>query len=731
MEEKDPKMTEMMEKIKNLEKRNQRLKAEIETKKIKIIEWEKNILKINHKEKENQIKPKTKNYFISQKEDKNLGETFLKEININKNNIEEIEDNIKNITIKYSTQEFHRELYITGDFTNWELRPMDKVKGIFIYETILLKGYKYYYHFQINGEEIIDYYNSPFQQNPKTLEVQNYLDLSENKENPPQFDFDTDMKVLESYRNKYYLSKININEDNEREILFLDKFKRHIVKSNEMLLDKNLELYKLNNSINKYYDKLYIEPYDKGNIYKSLKSRIYNRVLVHYDTNLSKTKKIKYFFKIINFNDNIFQCMKLYDNNNIKINISYYTKLKYFYSIKSSKISTHNLNLNKIDDNLYYLLSEEESEKILDYYKKDNNNIIKAYFKTLKNLKRYGNEETENLNRIREDIYNQPPESFIVIPNRIEPIGININDYEFLYSMNRITKVKNKKEGSYVEFEAIDETVEKEKKPVKFKIYYNIKDDKINIIHCHAIENSLQNIKIEIKEIHKYINPHILKKKEEYVKKDELLLIVVESNPIKLYYKGKKVKMECIKLEENKLYLVETKDDYMYNKMYVTINKIENKEINKDLEDNYICNEYLYKFDNIKNGVEVELSYDNNKKYIKEKKIFCLTPCILSKLSTYEENALKSKNENSEEKNLNEIDKYLMIKNKMKDYKKYNKEKIDKMEQNEKQNILSILKDYKESMNMILNFIQINEMWEVIDDAINLSKEIEDLIVLF
>ena len=67
----------------------------------------------------------------------------------------------------------------------------------------------------------------------------------------------------------------------------------------------------------------------------------------------------------------------------------------------------------------------------------------------------------------------------------------------------------------------------------------------------------------------------------------------------------------------------------------------------------------------------------------------------------------------------------------MKDYKKYNKEKIDKMEQNEKQNILSILKDYKESMNMILNFIQINEMWEVIDDAINLSKEIEDLIVLF
>ena len=61
-----------------------------------------------------------------------------------------------------------------------------------------------------------------------------------------------------------------------------------------------------------------------------------------------------------------------------------------------------------------------------------------------------------------------------------------MKDYEFQYSLNKITKVRNKKEGSYIEFIAIDEALEKAKKPFRFKIYYSIKNNKINIIHCHV-----------------------------------------------------------------------------------------------------------------------------------------------------------------------------------------------------------------------------------------------------
>ena len=745
MEDQDTILNELLEKINNLEKRNDNLRNDIKNKRVELINWDKNHIKpekekekeeekVNENESENDknkinLDENNKNKKMAiptDEEDKKIGERFLYEIKNIKLNIYEIEKNMQEITIEYISQEQHSSLYIMGDFTKWELMPMKKNKDIFSYKVVLLKGFKYFYAFQAGDQIFIDY-NNLYEENPKNSQIQNFIDLSKKNENCQNFDSETDMNILKIAQKNYFLSKISIDEG---QIQFLEKFKRHIMTSKEIYEERLLEHSTLTNSIYGYYDQLfkYIQPYESESKVTNLRLFFKDRIFVHYQENPdSKDKPYMYYYKIVNINNNYcFQSIKLYDNNNIKVNYAYYNDIRYYYSIYFDSISLEPINTNS---NLYHLLSKEESEKILTIYNNDKNGVLKAYFKTLIGLR--NNAETQNNNNMVEGIrsYIRNYGSILVLPDRVEPKDINMNDYEFQYSLNKIVKVKNKKEGSYVEYIAIDEKAEKAKKPFRYKIYYCIKDNKVKLIHCHVLDKDLRNIKILIKEIDKIIDPKTLKKDEEYIKNNQLLLIIKETVPIKLYYNGKKVKMEGIKIDENKLYLLISSDpDSIFNKMYVTVGNIEEK-LNYDLMEQ--CNEFSYSLDNIPNGVDVTVTYDNNKNYVVEKMMLAVSPCLLQRLSTYEENQLK-KNQIKElkDKKMSEMDKYFLISQKMTDFRKYNKEAIDKMEQKEKENLLITLNEYKENMVSILNYIEANEMWETLDQAVNIAAEIEDLIKL-
>ena len=186
--------------------------------------------------------------------------------------------------------------------------------------------------------------------------------------------------------------------------------------------------------------------------------------------------------------------------------------------------------------------------------------------------------------------------------------------------------------------------------------------------------------------------------------------------------------MEGIKVDENEIYLLESPNtDSFFNKMYVTVDKIGDK-MNYDLIEQ--CNEFTIKSEEIVNGVDVVVAYDNNRNYVTEQLMLGVSPCLLKKISTYEKNNLQ-KNKNNELKNKNEMDKYFIISQKMNEYKKYNKETIDKMEQKEKDNILLNLKEYKEAMISVMNYIERMEMWDTIDQVSTLITEIEDLTKLF
>ena len=734
--EDDSILNEFLERIKSLEQRNEQLRKDVESKRNQIKKLENNIqaedVKEENEENKIEIEKKLKKVTIpTEEEDKKIGERFLFEFKKNQMNSYELEKNIEEITIQYISQEQFNSLYIMGDFTKWELMPMKKNKDIFSYKIVLLKGFKYYYSFQ-EGDQIFIDYNNVYQENPKTFQIQNFIDLSFDKNNPQQFEFENHMNILQMTQKNYYLSKLSMDEN---EIQFLEKFKRHVTACKELNAENEREYNQINDSIYNYYDQQlrYAQPYEIDNKLTNLKLFFKNRIFAHFqEDEEKKDKKDSYLFKIVNINfDYCFECLKLYDNNNIKINMAYYNDIRAFYLVNFDSISTEPISENS---KLYHLLSKEESEKVLQDYNNDKNNILKAYFKTLINLK---NNNTENLNNNNIvpvfggfRAYMRNYGSIIVTPEKVEPERINMNDYEFQYSYNRITKVKNKKEGSFVEYIAIDKTAEKAKKPFRYKIYYSIKNNKINLIHCHVLDKDLRDIKIIIKEIDKNVDPHILKKNEEFIKNNQLFLIVLDSFPLKLYYKGKKVKMEPIKIDEDKLYLLNTANiDSFFNKMYVTVDKIEEK-MKYDLVEQ--CNEYTNSFGDMNNGVDVHVSFDNTKNYVVEPMMLAVSPCLLQRLTNYEENMLKGKKiKELKDKELNEMEKYLLICEKMNDFRKYNKETIDKMEQKEKDEKLASLNEYKETLVIITNYFEEKEMWENFEIVVNLNSEVENLINLF
>ena len=746
MEDQNNILCEFLERIKSLENSNKNLKESISKKKEELQKITEEISKPINPEAtkivlSKKIATEQQGEFESQKALQNY-----RSLRYNTGNIRE---NCKEYIIEYISQEQHNNLYIMGDFTKWELTPMKKTKDIFSYKAILLKGFKYYYSFQAGDQILLDY-NNPYEANPKNTQVQNFIDLNEPGKNVV-FDCNKDMNILQLIEKNYFLSQINIKEE---EFLFLSKLKHHGTISREINKEAKEKQFNLFKSINTYYDLLYqnVNPYSKLNKFSIIRQYLKNRIL-------SKTyeNNITYYYRIHNINENcVIESIKLYDNNHIKVKSESYAQSGFYYTIVPSNVTSIKSEEN---NKKYYLLPLEESQKILEDYNKDDKSIIKAYFKTLLNLKNNNNTSNNNTNiEDAENIFSEYRRSRILVtPKKIEPEGINMDDYDFYYSLNKIIKVRNKKEGSEVMFTVVDESAEKRNRPNRYEIYYGIKDNKINLIHIHVLDKDLRNVKMIIKEIGLKEDPHTLKKDEEYIKNNQLLLITQGQNILKLYYKGKKVKMQAVKIEENKLYLLQSPNpDSFFNRMYVTVENFEEK-LKYDLIEQ--CNKFTYSLENnMLNGVDVKVSFNSEKEYVTEKVMLATSPCLLKRVTTYEEYTLyqrnpkaekdkekekdknkdnidKNKNNNSNEFNsfnyMTEIDQFFTIVQKMGELRKYkNKENIDKLTPDEKNKIIKELDQYSKAMIMIMDYIQASEMWENLDEATNITSEINDLMKL-
>ena len=727
VQEQDSILNELLNKIKLLEKSNESLKQKISKKK-------ESILKLDTQNKEGNINIIIETQNIpTEKEDEVEAQKSLQYYkNMRYNN--DISVNCIEYTIDYISYEHHNNLYIMGDFNKWELTPMKKNGDSFYFKVILLKGFKYYYAFQADEQIILDY-DHEYEKNPKNNQIQNYVNLNKKNENN-LFDTQNDFNILELSQKNFLLNKMDISED---DYYFLSKFKYHGVINKELNKKKRDKYYQSLDAINMYYREKskYENPnFDKINRIFSLKIYLKNRILIRYSTNDKNKTPNLYYYKIHNLNDNnIAECIKLYDNNNIKIDENYYSLTNFYYTVLPSNISTKSITK---ESKFYHLLSYEESQKILNDYNNDEKGILKAYFKTLNNLKNNANMNIDNFDDNNNDNLYHRQNMIYVTPYKIEPEGINKEDYDFYYTPNFIKKVRNKKEGSSVKFKIIDESVLKKNKPNRYEIYYAVKNDKFQIIHIHIKDKDLSNIKLIIKEADKKVDYHDFKRNEEYIKNNILLLLIQDLKPFKLYYQGKKVKMEEVKIEENKLYLLQSSNpDSIFNSMYVKVTNIFNK-INYDLMEQ--CNEQIYTLndiENIQNSVDVEVNFDPDKNYVVEKMMLAVSPCLLKPISSYDENLLKQKMYNKDlnigeinRESMTDLEKYFDICEKMVEYRKYDKNKINGMSPEEKDKLKFILNIYSKEMNSIMIYIQDNEMWESIDEAMIINGEITNLINL-
>ena len=737
MEDQDSILNELLERINNLESKNESMRKTNQDLKeqIKNIEPKKNSNSNTKTEPE-----KNKN---DSEEEKRQTEIFKMELTNLLNNSIDFQNNIVEYNIEYITQEQHNKIFIMGDFTNWELKPMKKNKDIFSYRVVLIKGFKYYYSLQ-SGDQIFIDYESLYEENPKNLQTQNFIELDVPNKTILQFDSEKDMNILESANKNLLLLKV-ANHDME-ENLFLYKFKKHGAKIKENIVNNSSKRNRLINSLYAFYDHENMSLNNFDNIrMKNISLYFKDRILVNYITRPNNIK-FKCLYQVLSLSDLTFsfKAIKLYDNNNIKIDVERYKQGNNFFIVSFDQISKEPPNETS---KLYHLLSKEESKNIILSFENDKQNILKAHFKKLKNLRNNINSNNININNVNIGInstifsgirtYTRTYGAIPVTPVKIEPENIKIDQYEFTLVGDKINIVRNKEMGDFVQYEIIEDA----DKPIQYQIYYSIVNNDVKILHIHAIDASLKDKKVVTKIINDQKEAKSLKKDENYIKNDELLLLILNKTlPFKLYYKGKKVQMESFNIIENKLYMIKSSNpDSYFNKMYVTVNQISEK-LNNDLIEQ--CDKNIN--ENFINGIDATLLYDIDKNLVVEPMALALSPCFLEKLSLEEEDLFINKqNINLPPQNIDreevvkdfgkcvEMEKYETISKKVSELKKYNKDHVSKMSKEEKEKIRNLLEEYKNSLTIIDIYVNENEKWDLVDEISFLSSDIDDLLKLF
>ena len=185
---------------------------------------------------------------------------------------------------------------------------------------------------------------------------------------------------------------------------------------------------------------------------KKFRGRIINR------------KNINYLIKYFDRKDKTIKAMMLYDSNGIKVDERIHDRLKMYSSIDVKELFENT-----------YILSKEESGSIMKDYIKDNKHYIKIYYQM----------QYDKRNRIDKDL----------IPYKIEPNYIDINQYNLSIQSNSIKEVENKENRCFV---IIDSVLIGDGKSTtglvsssSIKVYTTLySKDILNILHIHLNDTS-------------------------------------------------------------------------------------------------------------------------------------------------------------------------------------------------------------------------------------------------
>ena len=175
-------------------------------------------------------------------------------------------------------------------------------------------------------------------------------------------------------------------------------------------------------------------------------------------------KNINYLIKYFDRKDKTIKAMLLYDSNGIKVNDKIHDKLRLYNSIDVKDIFEN-----------AYILTKEESGEIMKDYAKDNKHYIKIYYQMQYDKRRPINKE--------------------LVPYKIEPNYIDINQYNLSIQTDSIREVENKENRCFVLFNAVligdGKSTTGLVSSSSIKVYTTLySKDILNILHIHLNDTS-------------------------------------------------------------------------------------------------------------------------------------------------------------------------------------------------------------------------------------------------
>ena len=478
----------LFEKIKNLENEESQLYDKLENLEIEIE---------NKKLSELQK-------FWSKNEDEKEEKEFIKTINDLKTNIKNCLE-LKSIEYTFQYIPFDSSfsnVYISGDFNNWNMTEMNKVDNTdelkFNCNFNLEKGFEYAYCFFSNGERLIDFNQPSKNISYKENEEYNYIDIPDDNGKFIQFNKDKFSMENNVNNNSENLIKIKGNEND---------FINSVLQLNDMIYKKKNILLNQNDILT---DEINAKYNSSKNEYSNDIEKDYNEFIEKFKGRIIVYENINYIINDLNIEDFTIKGIRLYDSNGIKVNISKQIEFNTYTFIPIQSIF-----------NSSYILSKEESEKIIKAQKNDNSNYIKILYQIQQNIDNPNEKE--------------------LIPYRIIPSNVDINEYDIEIKDNLIKTIYHKQNNSYIIFESI--MVGDNQKSglvsndpiIVYTTLYN--KDILNILHIHLNDTSEEiTIESEFLENNENILNHKIFTTDITGRRLSYKLIFKQYKLIKIYY---------------------------------------------------------------------------------------------------------------------------------------------------------------------------------------------------
>ena len=478
----------LFEKIKNLENEESQLYDKLENLEIEIE---------NKKLSELQK-------FWSKNEDEKEEKEFIKTINDLKTKIKNCLE-LKSIEYTFQYIPFDSSfsnVYISGDFNNWNMTEMNKVDNTdelkFNCNFNLEKGFEYTYCFFSNGERLIDFNQPSKNISYKENEEYNYIDIPDDNGKFIQFNKDKFSMENNVNNNSENLIKIKGNEND---------FINSVLQLNDMIYKKKNILLNQNDILT---DEINAKYNSSKNEYSNDIEKDYNEFIEKFKGRIIVYENINYIINDLNIEDFTIKGIRLYDSNGIKVNISKQIEFNTYTFIPIQSIF-----------NSSYILSKEESEKIIKAQKNDNSNYIKILYQIQQNIDNPNEKE--------------------LIPYRIIPSNVDINEYDIEIKDNLIKTIYHKQNNSYIIFESI--MVGDNQKSglvsndpiIVYTTLYN--KDILNILHIHLNDTSEEiTIESEFLENNENILNHKIFTTDITGRRLSYKLIFKQYKLIKIYY---------------------------------------------------------------------------------------------------------------------------------------------------------------------------------------------------